>query len=521
MGNHGNVEVTPFDLLHRLNKTFVCQPGRCGLYSSTGYELLGLALVHLSGINTTWKEYDQMSVFPPKIRGNYHGTNFHGSGPCSDDNMIVHQYLPTKIQKSKKINNSIHVNLTIVDIYNNSCLNGWVCGNVAVTPLDAARFHFDLQNGHIVSKESLADMMNFDQTTEGWEPQPYGLGMMRSFPGASCGAWPPDPENDTFTVGHAGEGYGSMGHLAGYNIKHNFGIALFSGSQGGLNCSNYSLATPFTFDFMCNVYSEVLSIVSNGTVAPLNCSLCANGRPCPCLIADSKYCIPTLKEFCPGYENRSTPGKCLACIHNRTSPNYKRILQSRCSPKQHADYCGNASQTCPTILEKYCGNTLSQPGLCVRCASNRTHLKELASAGCSTKMKLDFCRYPASSKVCEPLLENLCKAARGDPHTCFYCVHLNRTNRQLIQNVGCNQTQGDNFCGPSPTCIGNLTSACGSVRSNTTMCTKCLKKVTTERISAKAACTLTQQDEFCGISPVPSPAKPKINYVVDECRWDL
>ena len=36
-----------------------------------------------------------------------------------------------------------------------------VCGNIAATPLDIARFHFDLQSGRIVSNESLVQMNAF------------------------------------------------------------------------------------------------------------------------------------------------------------------------------------------------------------------------------------------------------------------------------------------------------------------------------------------------------------------------
>ena len=52
-------------------------------------------------------------------------------------------------------------NYTFTDIRNNSCLNGWVCGNIAATPLDIARFHYDLQSGNIVSNESLNQMNAF------------------------------------------------------------------------------------------------------------------------------------------------------------------------------------------------------------------------------------------------------------------------------------------------------------------------------------------------------------------------
>merc|ERR1719353_102769 len=156
--------------------------------------------------------------------------------------MIVHQYLrnPFHGHSRTSVNGTITVNDTIVDIYNNSCLNGWSCGNIAIAPIDAARFHWDLHHGAFISNQSLHDMMDFDHgTTQGWDPQPYGLGMMKSFPSEGR-IWEADPHNVTFTVGHAGQDYGSSGTLSGYNIPYEFGIALFGGSQGALNCSNMS-----------------------------------------------------------------------------------------------------------------------------------------------------------------------------------------------------------------------------------------------------------------------------------------
>jgi hypothetical protein len=35
---------------------------------------------------------------------------------------------------------NVTYNMTIVDLINNSCLNGWTCGNIAATPMDIAMF---------------------------------------------------------------------------------------------------------------------------------------------------------------------------------------------------------------------------------------------------------------------------------------------------------------------------------------------------------------------------------------------
>ena len=41
---------------------------------------------------------------------------------------------------------------------------------------------------------------------------------MHTFPNRG-GTWIPDPHNTTFTIGHAGADYGSLGMMTGYNWK--------------------------------------------------------------------------------------------------------------------------------------------------------------------------------------------------------------------------------------------------------------------------------------------------------------
>ena len=89
--NDPSFDVSPFDLLHRLNKTWVCSPGECGEYASTGFEILGLALAQITGAKE-WYDYNQFSVFPEKVKSNYNHTEFPGRGKCSEHPDIVHQY---------------------------------------------------------------------------------------------------------------------------------------------------------------------------------------------------------------------------------------------------------------------------------------------------------------------------------------------------------------------------------------------------------------------------------------------
>lgn len=80
----------------------------------------------------------------------------------------------------------LQVNITFQDLIDTSCLNGWTCGNIAASPSDVARFHWDLQHGNIISNESLRQMMNFKNMDVGWNPQKYGLAMMEQWPGEFC-----------------------------------------------------------------------------------------------------------------------------------------------------------------------------------------------------------------------------------------------------------------------------------------------------------------------------------------------
>ena len=82
---------TPYDILHQLNKAWVCAPGTCGEYASPGYVLLGLALAEVSNCSS-WREYQQLSVIPAAVATQYNDTAFPGEVPCSADPTIVHQY---------------------------------------------------------------------------------------------------------------------------------------------------------------------------------------------------------------------------------------------------------------------------------------------------------------------------------------------------------------------------------------------------------------------------------------------
>jgi hypothetical protein len=177
-------------------------------------------------------------------------------------------------------------NIAAIDLSGGSCLNGawdctlywclistyfvnwafrlWTCGNIAATgtPIDIARFHWELHNLNIVNRSSLAQMMTFKPMTSGWSPQVsgpqyslsnfrlkilisflisqlYGLGLMHTFPLNSLNEiWSPDSTNQSNIIGHGGVDYGSFGIVNGFNVKYGFGFSFAANTEtGNLNCS--------------------------------------------------------------------------------------------------------------------------------------------------------------------------------------------------------------------------------------------------------------------------------------------
>ena len=199
--SHVGSDWTPFDILHALNKTWVCgRPGGCEAYASPGYVLLGLALCQIQNCSR-YDQLDQMAVLPGKVRGKYKGLAFPENGPCSADPKIVHQYA-LKVDDSPGQGTVA----THFDISKYSCLNGWACGNIAASVGDVAEWFWDIFHGEIVSPNSLKQMLNFVPLKKGWSPGlRYGLGMMHWEMGSRV-----DPDNLTWTFGHGGADWGSL-----------------------------------------------------------------------------------------------------------------------------------------------------------------------------------------------------------------------------------------------------------------------------------------------------------------------
>jgi D-alanyl-D-alanine carboxypeptidase len=222
----------PFDIIHALNKTFVCVPGTCGYYSSAGYELLGLALCQVHNCST-WEDLDQKAVLDrtPTLHKTLADTSFPERGKCSMDPHIPHQYRMSVTQPPAGSPNGTYPIVQFSDIINVSCLNGWTCGNIAVPVKDVVEWYWAVFGGEVVNATTLAAMINGVPLSKGWSPGlSYGLGLSKYHVST-------DTQNLTWTVGHGGADWGSIAHMSGFNPKFNMSISVATTAVKGLNCS--------------------------------------------------------------------------------------------------------------------------------------------------------------------------------------------------------------------------------------------------------------------------------------------
>ena len=337
--------------------------------------------------------------------------------------------------------------------------------------------------------------------------------MMKSFPGHNCD-WGPDPTNATFTVGHAGADYGSLGQLSGYNLPYKFGIALFTGSSGNMNCSDGGATMGGSKAFMCDIYDEILNIVSEGQAPRLNCSACEVDN-CPCVAAPNPYCSLLFQDNCK--TNRTEPGLCYACVQNAYHQ-VKDDKRYRCSSSQMESYCKYPAteEVCNPVFDQFCSDTRNQPGMCVKCLESASLKNRSRDLGCSGTLRNKYCNYPPTEARCQAVFVGLCGGARKDPdpYKCFSCVRGN-----VSANMGCNSTELDKFCGPSPTCMPVLTALCAADQGNSTRCLKCLANKTHRTNVSLAACTTAQEHTFCNYTKKPS--RKGTGRHVQNCHWAI
>lgn len=161
------------------------------------------------------------------------------------------------------------------DLWNESCLNGWAMGNLAVAPADHARLFHLLFTGGLVSASDLKVMTRFKQLRHGWGVglgyMGYGMGLM-NFSGHLPG--PGNlPQGWTRQFGHGGVDWGSgLYQMSGWFPDLNVSIVL---ATNALTSMNFSVGAPrlgmFESQWIpCNVLDTVAQHLS--TFPKLNCS---------------------------------------------------------------------------------------------------------------------------------------------------------------------------------------------------------------------------------------------------------
>jgi len=253
--NNPQFDVSPFDMLHQVNKTLWFSPGNGSAYSTTGFQLLGLALANVFKIEH-WQDLDQKWIFPH--RDSYPGIEFSKPGPCSQFFNMAHQWMALEWPEFQ-------------DIIDYSCLNSWAGGNIAATAQDIAQWWLELFDGTVLSPESVREMTTVHLNTDY-----FSIGSFYAF-GLEVLDWGGGKSkamNDTGVMfGHGGGDYGSCGY-GGFQFDYNFSFHWQSNSYVGMNSSAGEKSNHKAKSWVrCSLYNDVLQIMSNFTADVLPCAL--------------------------------------------------------------------------------------------------------------------------------------------------------------------------------------------------------------------------------------------------------
>jgi CubicO group peptidase (beta-lactamase class C family) len=236
-----------------------CDPGSCGAYSSTGYEVAGLLLAAVLAPSAAWYDFDL------------------GSAIFEDRSAYPSMSFPPTGNSSTKLSHYLTVPGTSVAstwpktiIYDqNPSILGFTCGSMVASPRDVAKFFYHLLDpsaAHadpkpLISDASRAEMTNFQTLTTGWMGGrlKYGAGMMNlTYGGHHVG---PGGTGRIHVLGHEGDTYGFLS-TEGYvpALKGAFSVA-----------SNIDQEQPMAA-MACLLLQTVLTKVGGSTVS-LGCRL--------------------------------------------------------------------------------------------------------------------------------------------------------------------------------------------------------------------------------------------------------
>ena len=262
------LDVTPYDFLHKLDKTFLFRPGNGTSYSSTGMMLAGFVYAAHTGLEN-YTSVDQLGFASPSLRAELRGgVVFMGPGLCSSHQGVSHQYTTTQSTSTSPY----WITTSFVDLFETSCLNGWTCGNIAARPSALVQLVHRLfspsvpPSQRLVSNKSLSEMMSWHPFSVGFAVgYDYGLGLMKY----DLGEMAPKsgvPADWTTLVGHTGQDYGSGAPLHHYNAKLDMSVVLAMNTDQGMNCSSLQDANDAEDEAICRVYATALRVLTNGTI---------------------------------------------------------------------------------------------------------------------------------------------------------------------------------------------------------------------------------------------------------------
>ena len=179
--SHRQDDLTPMWVLNVANHTFRCNPGTCGLYSSTNDVLLGLVAARFQHASS-WDTLDQRAwtqriptdlpeVQPGgSLKALYYGMHgpysaFTTAVAADGTHATVHGYqLPLD-----GTNCTTFLGCPALDVYTMSASGGWTCGNLVSTSTSVADFYWALLGPErkkyaLLNDKSYGELLDFKKS---------------------------------------------------------------------------------------------------------------------------------------------------------------------------------------------------------------------------------------------------------------------------------------------------------------------------------------------------------------------
>jgi len=220
---------TPYDLTPYLYLTqpniykpyWMFLPGDGLAYSSINFLLAGIVLASI--VDKPWQEVVASDFFSEEFMAASTGFKMTGEGPCSQYEYVPHTYnfnrtLYNFSNPSDPFPSPESRRSYFIDMYQHSCLNGWMFGNIITSAWDSAYYIFSVYSPNastpLVSSASLKQITKYERATAGWgldQNLTYGLGSMQIDLQGFFKMKTATPQEYRYWIGHAGQDYGSGG----------------------------------------------------------------------------------------------------------------------------------------------------------------------------------------------------------------------------------------------------------------------------------------------------------------------